>query len=168
MLLDLQTLIVVHVAISFAAIGTGLVVAWGLVAGRRLDYLTAVFLVTTLGTTATGFLFPLTPVTPAHVLGVASLVTLGVAVYARYFARLGGRWRVAYVITALASLHFNCFALVVQAFQKVSVLHALSPTMAEPPFAIAQAVMFAGFVATGWFGVIRFAVQTANVTTGPS
>ena len=48
----------IHVVLSLVGIFAGLVVAGGLVAGRRLDGWTGVFLVTTVATNVTGFGFP--------------------------------------------------------------------------------------------------------------
>jgi len=52
------------------------------------------------------------------------------------------------------ALYFNVFVLVVQAFLKVPVLHALAPTQAELPFAAAQGLVLAGFVALA-IGALR-------------
>ena len=38
------------------------------------------------------------------------------------------------MVTAIVALWFNVFVLIVQAFQKISVLNALAPTQSEPPF----------------------------------
>lgn len=48
------------------------------------------------------------------------------------------------------ALYLNVFVAVVQAFLKIPALHALAPNGNEPPFAIAQGVVFALFV---WLGV---------------
>jgi hypothetical protein len=58
--MSLATFTALHVVISLIAIATGLVVAAGMLAGNRLPGWTAVFLVTTVLTTVTGFLFPFT------------------------------------------------------------------------------------------------------------
>jgi hypothetical protein len=60
------------------------------------------------------------------------------------------------VIGAVLSLYFNCFVLVVQAFQKVSALHALAPKGNEPPFAIAQGLGLLFFIVTGFLASRRF------------
>ena len=58
--MSLATFTALHVVISLIAIATGLVVAAGMLAGNRLPGWTAVFLVTTVLTSVTGFLFPFT------------------------------------------------------------------------------------------------------------
>ena len=115
--------------------------------------MTAVFLVTTLVTTLTGFVFPFNVLTPAIVVGVISTVVMIVAFYARYGRRMAGGWRGIYVITAVISLYFNVFVLVVQLFQKVPSLNAFAPTGSEPPFAVAQGALLLFFLATGYLGL---------------
>ena len=67
-----------------------------------------------------------------------------------------GRWRGAYVVTAVVALYLNCFVLVVQLFLKVPALNALAPGGTEPPFLIAQAVTLVLFVLAGLRAFKRF------------
>jgi K+-transporting ATPase A subunit len=145
-----------HVVISLIGIMSGLVVMFGLLAGRRLNGWTALFLVSTLLTSVTGFFFPFHGVTPAIVVGIISLVLLAVAMVARYARHLGGAWRWIYVLAAMISLYLNVFVLVVQLFQKVPALKALAPTQSEPPFAVTQLVVLVLFVALTITAAIRF------------
>ena len=142
--MSLQSFTLIHVLISLAGIGSGLIVMWGFFGNKRLDVWTAVFLTTTALTSVTGFLFPFTGVTPAIKLGVISLVVLAIAIVTRYPLHLA--WRKTYVIAACAALYFNVFVLVVQSFQKVPTLRAIAPTQKEPPFAIAQIAVLVLFV----------------------
>src|SRR5579883_2491915 len=114
-----------HVLISLIAIGSGLIVALGLLIGRRYPILTNLFLATTILTSVTGFLFPIHGVTPGIVLGVLSLAVLLITVIAYYAKHATGTWRRIYVITAMIALYFNCFVLIAQSFQKVASLHSL-------------------------------------------
>jgi hypothetical protein len=98
---------------------------------------TTLFLITTLATTVTGFLFPFNGFTPAIAAGILSLAILVLAIVALYKFRLSGSWRLAYVISAVLALYFNVFVLVVQSFLKISPPHALASQGSEPPFAIA-------------------------------
>ncbi len=77
--LPIDLLLTVHVAISLVAIAAGLLAMGALAAGRWRAGLQTVFLLTTLLTSVTGFLFPFTGVTPAFLFGVLSLVALAVA-----------------------------------------------------------------------------------------
>src|SRR5437667_6407157 len=88
----LNTFTQIHVAISLAGILSGFVVTFGLITGRRLDRWTAFFLLTTVATSVTGFLFPFHGFTPAIVVGIISLVVLVAAIFARYARRLAGAW----------------------------------------------------------------------------
>lgn len=145
-----------HVIISLIGIAAGVIVAFGLVTNRRFSQWTALFLVTTILTSVTGFLFHSKAIGPPHVVGAISLVVLAVATYARYARHLTGAWRGACVVTALLALYLNAFVGVVQAFQKLPALHQLAPNGSEPPFAIAQLVLLAAFVLLGYRSLRRF------------
>jgi hypothetical protein len=121
----------IHVVISLVAIGSGFVVLFGLIAGKRLDGWTAFFLATTVATSVTGFGFPIHGFTPGIGIGIISLLVLAVAIFARYARRLTGIWRRGYVVTAVIALYLNFFVLIVQSFQKVPVLKMLAPTQSE-------------------------------------
>jgi len=153
----------VHVAISLVAIASGFVSLFGMIAGKRLDRWTAFFLATTVATSVTGFGFPIHGFTPGLAIGILSLVVLAVALYARYARRLAGAWRRVYAVGATVALYFNFFVLIVQFFQKVPALKALAPTQSEPPFAIAQGVALAAFIALGWLATVRFREQPARI-----
>jgi len=153
---DLPMFTLIHVVISVLGIIAGLVVIGGMMAGARLDGWTTLFLITTIVTSVSGFGFPFTKVTPAHIVGAISLVVLAVCVVARYLKRLDGRWRSAYVITAVVAAYLNVFVLVVQLFIKTPPLAQLAPTQSEPPFALTQALVLALFVALGWAALRGF------------
>ena len=95
----------------------------------------------------TGFAFPTTRLLPSHVVGIISLVVLAVALLARYPMRLAGAWRRIYVVSAAIALYLDVFGAVTQAFMKIPALNALAPTQSEPPFAVAQLVVLALFIA---------------------
>jgi hypothetical protein len=152
----MDTFTIVHVVLSLVGIGSGFVVALGLLGGKRLDGWTAVFLVSTIATSVTGFGFPFDHLLPSHVVGAISLVVLAVAVLARYAFHLAGAWRRTYVISAVVALYFNVFVLVVQLFRRVPALAALAPTQSEPPFAFAQLLVLALFIVLGAGAAIRF------------
>lgn len=145
-----------HVLISLVGIATGLVALAAMIANRRLGGWTAVFLATTVATSATGFLFHSKAIGPPHIVGAISLLVLLAAVVALYGRHLNGRWRPVYVVTAVFALYLNCFVGVVQAFQKLPPLNALAPKGNEPPFLIAQAVLLAASLVLGWMAVRRY------------
>src|SRR5437763_9297786 len=152
----LRAYTIIHTLISLVAIFTGFVVVFGLLAGNRLDGWTRWFLITAVATTVTGFFFPFHGFTPAIGLGIISLPFLALTIYARYSKRLGGAWRWIYAIGAVICLYFNLFVLVVQAFEKIPVLHAIAPTQTEPPFKLTQLVVLTLFVLLGIVEAIRF------------
>ena len=139
--------VLAHVVISLIGIASGFVVLFGLIAGKRLDNWTAVFLATTVLTSVTGFFLPAAHFMPSHAIGILSLIVLALAISARYLYHLRGAWRGTYVIAGMIALYFNVFVLVVQSFMKIGPLNALAPTQTEPPFAIAQGIVLVAFIA---------------------
>lgn len=167
MSLGLAVLTFVHVAFSLVGIGSGLVVLAGLLTSKRLDSWTALFLTTTVATSVSGFLFPFQHFLPSHAIGLVSLVVLAVAIPARYNFHMAAHWRRIYVASAMFALYLNVFVLVAQLFQKVPVLRAMAPTQSEPPFAIAQLLVFVLFLLAGGLAVIRFRIEPAMKETEP-
>ena len=159
MILPIYTII--HTLISLVGIFTGLVVLFGMLAGKRLDGWTKWFLITTVLTSVTGFFFPFHGFTPAFGLGIISLLVLAVAIYARYPRQLAGHWRWIYVVTAVVALYFNFFVGLVQSFEKIPALHALAPTQTEPPFKLTQLVVLALFAVLTIIAAIRFRLEQA-------
>src|SRR2546429_9540432 len=100
----LTSFTLVHVVLSIIGICAGFIVAGGLIAGKRLDGWTGVFLVTTAATSVTGFGFPFVTFLPSHAVGIISLVVLAVAIVARYVKHLAGAWRRIYVAGAAVAL----------------------------------------------------------------
>jgi hypothetical protein len=157
-----STFTLMHVLLSLAGIGAGLVVLSGLLTGKLLEAWTAIFLATTAATSLTGFMFPFDHLLPSHKVGILSLVVLAIAVPARYVFRLAGSWRPAYVISAVVALYLNVFVAVVQAFLKVPALTALAPTQKEPPFLIAQLVLLVLSVGLTILAAKKFHVERAR------
>jgi hypothetical protein len=154
--LSLENFTLLHTVISLIGILSGIVVLFAMLDGRNSPAMTALFLATTVLTSVTGFMFPSTSVTPAHIVGGISLVVLAAASAGLYVFRLGGAWRSIYVISAVISLYLNVFVGVVQAFQKLSFLQPLAPTQSEPPFIVAQTTVLFIFVVLGFLAVRRF------------
>src|SRR5882724_465447 len=152
----LRVYTIIHTLISLVGIFTGLIVLFGMLAGKRLDGWTKRFLITTVATSVTGFFFPFHGFTPAIAVGIMSLLVLAVAIFARYPRQLAGAWRWIYVVTAVIALYLNVFVGVVQAFLKVPALHVMAPTQTEPPFKLTQLVVLALFIVLGIAAAIRF------------
>ena len=142
--MSLATFTQLHVAISLVGIASGFIVIFGMLASKRMAVMAGLFLITTILTSVTGFLFPFKGVTPGIVIGVLSLVVLLIAVTAWF-----RDWRGTWVITAVVAQFFNFFVLVVQSFEKVPVLHALAPTGKEGPLKVAQLLTLVVFVVLG-------------------
>jgi len=134
--LTLQTFTFLHVVLSLAGIISGLVVAGGLAAGRRLDAWTLL---------------------PSHIVGGISILVLAATIAAHVKG-----WRVVYASGVVAATYLNSFVLVVQLFRRVPDLSALAPTQSEPAFALAQLVVLAAFV---WLGVAANAGMRSAVAS---
>ncbi len=130
--MSLSAFTMLHVIISLIGIVSGLVVLFELFGSNRMPGLTALFLLTTILTNATGFLFPFEKLLPSHMIGILSLVLLAVACIALYAMKLNGAWRGIYVVTAMIALYFNVFVLVIQSFLKLPALTALAPGNRRP------------------------------------
>lgn len=154
--MSIDNFLVLHVAISMVAIAAGFVVLGGMYSNHKLPCWTAFFLLTTILTSVTGFMFPIGAFTPALGFGAISLALLAVALLALYGKKLSGGWRAAYIVTALVALYLNTFVFVVQSFQKVQFLQVLAPTQSERPFAIAQGGLLIAFIVMIVFAVRRF------------
>lgn len=137
--LSLSAFTTLHVVISLIAIVAGLIEMFGMLGLHKPGALTAVFLLFTILTSVTGFMFPFNGVTPGIVIGLLSCILLAAACIALYAMHLAGAWRRIYVVTALASLYLNVFVLGVQSFLKIPVLHELAP--GNPPAGAAFAVV---------------------------
>ena len=156
----METFTKVHVVISLIGIASGLIIVFGMLAAHRFDRWTALFLLSTLATSVTGFLFPFHGVTPGIVVGIISVVVLAIAIFARYPQHLRGSWRWIYVVSAVVALYLNVFVLIAQLFQKVPQLKALAPTQSEPPFAVTQLGVLVLFVLLGIVATIKFRVES--------
>jgi hypothetical protein len=149
--MSLSTFVLVHVIISLIGIAAGFIVMFGMLGSNRMPGWTAIFLLLTILTSATGFLIPpllFEKLLPSHMIGVLSLILLAIACFALYGQKLSGSWRWIYVLTALLAQYFNVFVLVIQSFLKVGPLHALAPSVppSEPPFAIVQGIVLVFFI----------------------
>jgi hypothetical protein len=145
-----------HVLLSLLGILSGLIVLFGLCTSKAMPGWSLLFLVTTMATNLTGFLFPFNGLTPAIGVGFLSTLVLLVTIAARYQHLLVRKWRWIYVIGAVVALYFNVFVLVVQSFLKVPSLHVFAPKGNELPFAITQGVVLLFFIVTGAIAVRKF------------
>ena len=156
--LSLSTFTMLHVIISLVGIVSGLIVMFGLLGSNRMPGLTALFLLTTILTSVTGFVFPFTELLPSHMHRHSSLVLLAIACIALYGMKLSGAWRWIYVVTAMISLYLNIFVLIIQSFLKIPALTALAPgnPPSGPVFAVVQGLVLLFFVLVIIGAVRRF------------
>ena len=127
----LELFTAIHVLISLIGIASGFVAILRMVRSKPLDWWTDLFLVMTVATSVTGFLFPFNGFTPAIGTGILSMIVLALAIVALRVKQLAGPWRRTYVICAVVAQYFNVFVLIVQSFRRVPALQALAPTESE-------------------------------------
>ena len=157
MIFDLPMFTLIHVVISVVGIIAGLVVLGGLMAGARLDGWTALFLVTTTLTSITGFFFPASAVTPAHVVGALSLVVL--AGVPRGALLDEARARLAHGIRRhrrRGHLPQRRSCSWCSSSRRRRRSPQLAPTQQETPFALTQAAVLGLFVWLGWAALRGF------------
>jgi hypothetical protein len=149
--MSLSTFTTVHVIISLIGIVSGIIVMFGLLGSNRMPGMTAIFLLLTILTSATGFLIPpllSEKLLPSHMIGILSLVLLAIACIALYGMKLSGAWRWIYVVTALLSLYLNVFVLIIQSFLKIPSLTAVAPgnPPSGPVVAVVQGIVLVFFI----------------------
>jgi hypothetical protein len=154
--LSLDTFTLLHTIIGLIGIVSGAAVVVAMLGARTAEGLNVLFLLSTVLTSVTGFMFPFNGVLDSHVVGAVSLAVLAVALLARYGFRLRAAWRWIYVVTALLALYLNVFVGVVQAFQKVAVLNRLAPARSDPAFIAVQVAVAAIFLWLGALALRRF------------
>ena len=161
--MSLSAFTTLHVIISLIGIVSGIIVMFGLLGSKPMPGLTAIFLLFTILTSATGFLFPVEKLLPSHVIGILSLVLLAIACIALYVMKVSGAWRWIYVLTAMMSLYLNVFVLVIQSFLKVPALTALAPgnPPSGPVFAVVQGIVLLFFVVVIIGAMRRFRPMSA-------
>ena len=140
-----------HVILSLIGIATGVVVLYGWTTARSFERWITIFLITTIATSVTGFLFPFHKFMPSHALGILSLLVLAVALAVRYKQQ----WRRTFLVTSTLALFLNFFVLIAQLFQKVPALNAFAPTQSEPPFLATELLALILFAAAGTLAVTK-------------
>ncbi len=151
-----------HVALGLVGILSGFVVVGGFLTAKRRNSWTALFLLSTVLTSVTGFLFPFHKFLPSHAIGIVSLLVLAVAIPALYVFHVAGPWRRTYVISAVIALYLNVFVLIAQFFMKIPALKALAPTQSEPPFLGTQIVVMLIFIVLGILAAKRFPAEAVH------
>jgi hypothetical protein len=160
--MSLSTFTTLHVALSLIGILSGFIVIFGMLASKRVNGMTALFLMTTVLTSVTGFLFPNDHITPGIKIGIISMVVLLIAIIARYVSHLRGASRWIYVVAAVLAQYLNFFILFAQGFRKVPALHSLAPTGTETPFFVAQGLVLLIFIVIAVYAVKQFHPAVEN------
>ncbi len=154
--LTLHNFTLVHVGLSLVGVLAGLNVLLRMVRQRPLGASNSIFLIATVATSATGFFFPRTGITPGQIVGAISLAVLVLAAAALWLGNLYGTWRPIYVVSATIALWLNVMVGIIQAFAKIPHLHQYAPVGNEPIILVAQGLALVCFIALGYFAVKRF------------
>ena len=162
MIFDPTTFVGFHTLISLIALAAGIIVILGLLGSSTMGGMTALYLVTAVATSATGFGFPFVKFLPSHGVAIISLVALLAAILARYVFRYAGAWRSIYVLGIVSSVFFDAFVGIAQSFGKIAALNALAPTGSETPFVLAQGVALVIFVILGIAALRNFRPQSGD------
>src|SRR6516165_4837477 len=92
----------IHVVISLIALVSGLVALYSWINNKNWNGWTALFLVTIILTSVTGFPLPPFGLDPPRMVGILSLILLAIAVLGIYVFKNAGPWRWIFIITATA------------------------------------------------------------------
>jgi len=131
-----------HILLSLVMLVAGFVVVKDLLHSHIDGTWMAVFLVTGVLTSATGFGFPFDRLLPSHYFGIISLVILAAAILGLYVFKLAGPWRWIVALSVVLAFYLDAFVALAQLFLKVPALGA--PTASnEPQFVAAQLVLLA-------------------------
>jgi hypothetical protein len=149
--MSLSTYTTMHVALSLAAIATGVLVLLRPSPSPKALGLTTLFLATTLATSVTGLLYLLAfpRLGMGHGIGIASLIVFVPMLLALHY-RLAGQWRRVYVAGATTLLYLNAFIAVMQAFAKIGFLRTLPATTLGSPLLLAHLLLAATCL---WLGL---------------
>lgn len=150
-----------HTLLSLIELGSGFVVVAQLLGSRVSTPWTAVFFVSAVLTSVTGFGFKAPFPLPSHIVGILSLIVLAVAMVGLYLQHLAGAWRWIYAVCVVIAVYFDTFVAVAQLFMKVPAFKALAPTQSEPPFAIAQIIVLLIFAWLTYSAAKKFRPGTA-------
>jgi hypothetical protein len=161
-MIDLTTFTWLHTALSLVALASGFFAVIGILTSRPSGGWTALFLVSAVATSATGFGFPFDKFIDSHWVGLISLVVLLVAIIARYAFHLAGAARWIYAAGVVLAEYFLVLVAIAQAFKKIPSLHALAPTGTEPAFTIAQVVALVVFVVLMIAAAVKFRPAVAR------
>jgi hypothetical protein len=145
----------VHTLLSVVALLLGIDVIRKLLDGSGTSRSTSWFFFTASATTLTGFLFPFHGVTPAIAVGIVSAAILILVFVAKSRAPSSRAWAITRTAGLVISEYLLVFVAIAQAFTKIPALHALAPTLKEPPFGIAQTVALLVFIVLGVLAVRR-------------
>ncbi|WP_445679889.1 hypothetical protein [Radicibacter daui] len=149
MIAFIPELVIGHSLVSIIALVAGVPVLVALARGKVPAFWTWLFLITSIATSASGYLFPFHFLMPSHIIGAVALIILAGVLALHFSALTSNLAALLYAAGMVASFYLNAFVAVAQAFGKIAALRALAPTQSEPPFAIAELTCLIVFIIAG-------------------
>ncbi len=155
----LSILTIIQIAVSLSAIGSGIVVLFGLLTGKLFGKWALIFLKCSLITSEIGLFLPFHPLqglTPTQAAFMLSVYVVGVATLAWRKYHLVGTWRSIFALTATIVLYLNSVAFLAQVFKLVS--HSQMPAFSRPgpTSTVAQFLFMALFAVLGILAARKF------------
>jgi hypothetical protein len=164
MVAGLSPFTLLHTALSLLQLLSGVIVVIALMGSRTDGSWTALYILSTLATVITGFMFPFATLLPSHIFGIITLVLVLLVILGRYSYHFDGSWRWIYAIGMVLTVYLDAVVTIVQAFLKVPPLHVLAPTGTEPPLIVAQGCLLVIFVVLAVAAIRRFHPRPADFT----
>jgi hypothetical protein len=130
-----------HVVVSCLALVTGLAVSLRMLTHKALGLWPRNFFVLAFGASTSGFFFPITDLTPSHLIGIASLLVLGVTLRGYYVAHQHGTWRAIYRLGVIVSTYLLALVAVTQTFMKTPALQTAGSHGSPDAFVGAQTLL---------------------------
>jgi len=155
----------VYVACDLVAIGTGVAVISGLLRGKLLGKITALFLRYALITSVIGLLFPFPQLllTQKEQISMVSVYVSGVAILAWRKYDFVGLWRSIFALSTTIVLYLCVLAAIGQVFRHVTLFNALVLGEFKSPIFVIHVVVTLFFVVLGIAATSKFHEKTPYV-----
>ena len=147
MMFGVLVLTSLHVVLATMSLVSGLQVMGRLIQGQYASDLIPSYLATSIVATVTGFAFPANHIQSSHIIGLISLLSLAIALYARYGAWLRGAWGSLHVVALSISVFCLYTSALQQGVAKLPLLERLPPAVITHLFSSAIAALSILFVA---------------------
>jgi hypothetical protein len=153
--MTLSALKFVYIVCDMIAVGTGLAVLFGLIAGELIDDCAVFFLRFALATSVTGLLFPWN-LMPSRKISMLSIYASGLAVIAWRKFHLARTWRTTFVFGTTIVLYLSSLVFIAQFFEYITVFVALPPAPSRQASLAVRLLVTVLFIKLGTMAVKGF------------